>query len=159
MNKNQTLYTQLKDVTDIYSKIIEATIYQSEENYHFDILLVIYKNKNFITRKKIAKQSRLNQAHLNSVIYYLQAEGFVEMTTNNADITDPVILLTQKGIENITPINAVTDTLDKKITAALGGEGLIVLDKMIEKLKLVLKHQLLSVYQQGGNTKIQNPLQ
>lgn len=159
MNKYQTLYSQLKEVTDAYSKIIEAAVYQSEENYHFDIMLIIHKSKNFITRKKIARQSRLNQAHLNSVIYYLQAEGFVEITTNNADITDPLILLTPKGIESIAKINAVTNALNEKISSSLGTEELIALDKVMEKLKLILKHELLSAHQQSGPDKLRSSLQ
>ncbi len=141
MNQKNSFPIDLQQVTNLYSGIIGKRIYRSDSNYHFDILLTIDKNKGELTRKKLAKLRHLNQAYTNSIIYYLHAEGYINLMPGTADITETIISLTPKGTESIRQTETEINELNGKIAKDIGEERFALFIEILEKIKVNLKRE------------------
>ena len=141
MGTELPLITDLQQICNLYSKIIEEKVYQADANYHFDALLIIYRNKGMITRKKMAKLLRVSQSQISAVIYRLHAEGLVYQLPNNTRTAEGYIALTPKGDESVKRVAAEVVQLNGKITNGIAEEKLESFFETLETLKLNLKRE------------------
>lgn len=145
MNDELPLIADLQQISNLYSKIIEKKVYQADANYHFDALLIVYRNKGMITRKKIAKLLGVNQSQINAIIYRLHAEGFVYQMPNNTRTAEGYIALTPKGDESVKQVAVEVALLNEKITNGIAEEKLENFFDTLETLKLNVKRELSSL--------------
>lgn len=139
MDQELPLITDLQQICNLYAKIIEKKVYKADANYHFDALLVIYRNKGMITRKKMAKLLRISQSQINAVIYQLHAEGLVYQMPNNTRTAEGYIALTSKGDESVKQVTGEVVQLNEKITRGITQERLDQFFEILEMLKSNLK--------------------
>ena len=139
MIQNEPLSNKLKLITNLYAKVIEREQYQSDLNYHFDVLLAIYNNEGTMSQQKLADLLHIDKPHLASIIYHLSAEGLIEVENNITDRSDNFLFLTQKGMDDVRSVSQAAISLNERITADIGADKLQVFFEVLEALQHNLK--------------------
>jgi DNA-binding MarR family transcriptional regulator len=141
MNQNEPLSQKLKLITNLYAKVIEREFYQSDLNYHFDVLLAIYNDKGTMSQQKLADQLHIDKPHMASIIYYLHAEGLIEIENNITNRSDNFIFLTQTGLDDICVLQQTAIGLNERITAGINAAKLAAFFEVLQTLESSLKEE------------------
>lgn len=125
MIQKEPLSLNLKQVANLYSTIIEKKVYESESNFHFETLLIIFNNDGPLLQSRLAEQMHIDKSHMASIVYYLLSEGFIDVEPTILDRRDNLLKLTSKGEDSIKNLQEVIGEVNRKITADISPEQLV----------------------------------
>jgi DNA-binding MarR family transcriptional regulator len=135
MENVQFLSRNLKQIANLYTKILSKELAAVELDHHFEILLLLDLQKTPITQNKLAELLKLDKSRIVGIIYELEQKGLIDVKRNPADRREHFINLSGKAKTAIPAIEKVVAKINDLAKAGIPQDKLLTFIEVSEQLQ------------------------
>jgi DNA-binding MarR family transcriptional regulator len=122
----QLLSRNLKQVANLYTKILVKELAARQLDQHYEILLILAEQQLPVTQSKLAELLRVDKSRMVSIIYELEQKELISIKRNPADRREHYINLSDTALATISAIGKIVDKVNKQAKAGISPEKLQV---------------------------------
>jgi DNA-binding MarR family transcriptional regulator len=120
----QLLSRNLKQITNLYTKILVKELAARQLDQHYEILLVLAVQELPVTQNKLAELLHVDKSRMVSIIYELEQKELINIKRNPADRREHYIYLSDTALTTISSIGKIVDKVNKQAKAGISPEKL-----------------------------------
>jgi DNA-binding MarR family transcriptional regulator len=140
MERVQVLSRNLRQINNLYTKILSKELSPLHLDHHFEVLLMLAVQEQPITQNKLAALMQIDKSRMANIIYDLEQKDLVYVQRNPEDRRQHYVYLSTNAKTSIPFIEQVVNKINEFAKAGITQEKLLAFFEVSEQIQQNLKN-------------------